>query len=78
MNIWAEVLKGVLEFLEKPTGLAVVVVLAFFALVLYTIPIGALLWVNWDGTNRIVTAISELKTDLKPVVERRVANRPEN
>ena len=60
--MWPDmVLKGFLELLKQNTGLGVLILLLAFMLCLYVTPVGVLTWLNWDGANRIVAAIADLK-----------------
>ena len=63
---WADVAGKFLTFLEKPSALGVVALALTFLFLLYVVPVAALTWVNYDGTNRIVGAINDLKTTMQP------------
>jgi hypothetical protein len=62
---WSDVTGKFLDFLKNPSGLGVFVLLLSFMFLIYVIPVGLLAWLNYDGSTRIVSAIRELKTDLK-------------
>jgi uncharacterized membrane protein len=72
MSSWTDIIKAFIEFLNKPNGLGVLVLLSGMLLTLFMTPIGVLTYINIDGTNRIVSAIRELKGSLE---ELRIAER---
>jgi len=72
MNSWIELLKDCIDFLNKPNGLGVLVLLSGMLLTFFMTPIGVLTYLNIEGTNRIVSAIRELKGSLE---ELRIAER---
>jgi len=72
MSSWADIIKAFIEFLNKPNGLGVLVLLSGMLLTLFMTPIGVLTYINIDGTNRVVSAIRELKGSLE---ELRIAER---
>jgi|GEM_PF-3372056 len=72
MNSWIELLKDCIDFLNKPNGLGVLVLLSGMLLTFFMTPIGVLTYLNIEGTNRIVSAIRELKGSFE---ELRIAER---
>jgi hypothetical protein len=62
---WADVAESLIDFLKRPTGLGVFCLILFFFFVVYLTPIGVLTWINYDGLNRVVIAISDLKQTLE-------------
>jgi len=72
MTSWIDLLKDLIDFLNKPNGLGVLVLLSGMLLIFFMTPIGVLTYLNIEGTNRIVSAIRELKGSLE---ELRIAER---
>lgn len=60
MSTWSEVASKALDFLAKPNGLGVVVIIAGMAFLLYVLPLGVVTWTSWDNTNRLEKAITSL------------------
>jgi len=77
MTSWADIVKEFIDFLNKPNGLGVLVLLSGMLLILFMTPIGVLTYINIEGTNRIVSAIRELKGSLEELkmTESRIAER---
>lgn len=71
---WSDVAEKAIEFLEKPNALGAAVIIAVLIFLAYTVPIGTMVWMNIDGTNRIVTAIHDLKATVEAT--QRVAIKP--
>ena len=65
MTSWTDIIKDFIDFLNKPNGLGVLVLLSGMLLTLFITPIGVLTYINIEGTNRIVSAIRELKGGLE-------------
>lgn len=60
MSNWTDVASKALDFLQKPNGLGVVVILSLFVFLIYSIPLGVVTWTSWDNTNRLEKAITSL------------------
>jgi len=60
MADWAEVASKGLDFLQRPNGLGVVVVIAVLGFLVYAVPLGVVTWTSWDNTNRLEKAITSL------------------
>jgi len=57
MTSWSDVAGKGLDFIQKPTGLGVVVVLAILIFLMYTLPLGVVTWTAWQNTERLERAI---------------------
>lgn len=62
MASWADVAIKVIEFLQKPSGIGVFLVLCFIAVGLYIYPLYIVDTSFTENTNRIIAAMNEIKS----------------
>lgn len=76
MTSWADVAGKFIDFLKNPSGFGLAALALIAMLVVYMVPMGVMAYLWKDSTSQIVSAVLELRQDLKGYINNQMtANR---